>query len=51
MAEVKEITIFREELGRLLHDYERCSDKSVKNLIKEDILLIRAAMIIVAYCP
>ncbi|CAM3862862.1 hypothetical protein [Mesobacillus zeae] len=44
MAEVEEVMIFMEELGRLFKDYEKCSDKKIKQLIMEDIILLEEAI-------
>ncbi|MFJ7826140.1 hypothetical protein [Psychrobacillus sp. NPDC096623] len=40
MLKKSEIPIFEKEFKRLSMDYERCTDASIKNIIKQDILLI-----------
>ncbi|WP_180954539.1 hypothetical protein [Bacillus sp. V5-8f] len=40
MVNCEEITILMHELGKLIDEYERCTDRMVRENIKEDILLI-----------
>ncbi|WP_197280070.1 hypothetical protein [Bacillus sp. FJAT-27251] len=44
MAEVEEVLIFIEELGRLFKDYRNCHDFEVKQQIVEDIRLLGEAI-------
>ena len=44
MAEVEEVLIFIEELGRLFQDYRDCGDIRVKQQIVEDIRLLGEAI-------
>ncbi len=44
MAEVEEVLIFIEELGRLFEDYRECSNTRVRQQIIEDIRLLGEAI-------
>jgi hypothetical protein len=44
MAEVDEVTIFIEELGRLFTEYKRCQDDSIRLQIIKDIYLLAEAI-------
>ena len=44
MAEVDEVTIFIEELGRLFTEYKKCEDDRVKIQIIKDIHLLAEAI-------
>ena len=35
-----EILMFIKELGRLLEDYKRCTDETIKTMIHDDILFL-----------
>lgn len=44
MAEVEEVTIFIEELGRLFNEYRKCKDDQIRVQIIKDIHLLAEAI-------
>ncbi|MCM3585983.1 hypothetical protein M3182_09620 [Mesobacillus maritimus] len=44
MAEVEEVTIFIEELGRLFNEYKKCENESIRLQIIKDIHLLAEAI-------